>query len=692
MLRRPPLALLGALLALAIAPALAPAQSTAPSRGAQVFAGQQDRFTMDGTWLRRLDPGDVGLAQRWQEQASGSGWSRTRVPDVWNARDQSDASAVGGVGWYRRTFALPRGFDGGRWILRFENVSVQATVWVNGRRIGEHRGTYDPFELQIPGGVLKRTKPNRLVVRVDSRRTPQDLPPLDVQPDGRVGGGWWNDSGITREVTLRRADRLDLAPVQVTPDLESTKGDGLLDVRATVTNTGPRARGARVVVRVGDRAKVVGRPRVPARGSREVRTRMRIPRPRVWSPGRPQLTTVKVEASVEGGEVVSTYRVRTGFRRVRVTGGQLEINQRRVNLRGVGLHESDARTGAALSRGQQNTLLRQVQDMGARVMRAHYPLHPRILEEADRRGLLVWSEVPVYQVTPSNMNQGDTRERAVGLLSRMIVNNAHHPSVFTWSAGNEMATRPSASIGRYFRDARTAKDGLDRTRPLSYAHAAALSQVCRTDYSAFELEGINDYFGWYGSGNSPLRDPANLGPYLDRTRACAPSRAFMITEFGAEATIRGGEDQRGSFAFQEKFVRHHLAVYRNRPWLSGQLYWALRDFRVRPGWNGGNPFPDAPWFHKGAITRDGGRKGVWTVLRGNFAATDQLAPAPTGPFPIPPSPPGPDAAPVDPGGGGDAADDAGAATPGARSGRSRSGGAAAGVPSWQRDQGPSAAE
>ena len=65
----------------------------------------------------------------------------------------------------------------------------------------------------------------------------------------------------------------------------------------------------------------------------------------------------------------------------------------------------------------------------------------------------------------------------------------------------------------------------------------------------------------------------------------------MVTEFGAEANRDGPVEEKGTWAFQQDFVNFHLATYAQKPWLSGALYWALNEFRVRPGWEGGNPRP-----------------------------------------------------------------------------------------------------
>ncbi|MGE4428725.1 MAG: hypothetical protein AB7G37_19900, partial [Solirubrobacteraceae bacterium] len=162
----------------------------------------------------------------------------------------------------------------------------------------------------------------------------------------------------------------------------------------------------------------------------------------------------------------------------------------------------------------------------------------------------------------------------------------------------------------------------------------------RPDYSSIDLMGINDYFGWYGAPTDPLADPHQLGPFLDMVRNCYPRQAMMITETGAEANRDGDRDEHGSWAFQSAFAAYHFAVYRSRPWLSGAVWWGLREFRVRPNWAGGNPYPSPPWHGKGLLDRWGTPKPAWRTLRDEFAGVDQLSAPSLDPVVIPRSPRG----------------------------------------------------
>ena len=160
----------------------------------------------------------------------------------------------GSVYWYRKDFNVPSVPHGSRWILRFESVNYRATVWINGKPIGSHAGAYLPFELEA--AHLKKRGTNHLVVRVDSRRGPLDVPSLALRRDGRYTGGWWNYAGILREVYLRQVKRFDFQDVLVRPHLRCRHCDATIDVTATVANVGGQP--ALATARGGCSAKALG--------------------------------------------------------------------------------------------------------------------------------------------------------------------------------------------------------------------------------------------------------------------------------------------------------------------------------------------------------------------------------------------------------------------------------------------------
>jgi beta-glucuronidase len=352
---------------------------------------------------------------------------------------------------------------------------------------------------------------------------------------------------------------------------------------------------------------------------------IRVARPRLWAPGSPNLYDVDLRARI-GSRVAQRYRLRSGIRSVRVAGGKLRLNGRELDFRGVGLHEDDPQRGFAIDNAVRERVVAEAQELGATMLRSHYPLHPYTHELADRLGLLVWSEIPVYALKTPEL--GKVRRAAVRELERNILTNRNHPSIVTWSVGNELSARPGPTQGTYFKAAATAAARLDGTRPLSYAVAGYPFAGCQDEYAPLDLLGINEYFGWYPGPSGAIADRAVLSEYLDGVRACYPDKAIAITEFGAEANREGPVEEKGTYAHQQDFVNFHLGVYATKPWLSGAIYWALEEFRVRPGWEGGNPRPNPPIHQKGLISFAGVRKPAFFEVQRLYKATAQVRAAP----------------------------------------------------------------
>jgi beta-glucuronidase len=196
--------------------------------------------------------------------------------------------------------------------------------------------------------------------------------------------------------------------------------------------------------------------------------------------------------------------------------------------------------------------------------------------------------------------------------------------VFTWSVGNELSSKPGPVQGDYIRRASQIAKDIDPTRPTSIAFAGYPSAGCQPEYSPLDIVGVNEYFGWYPGPGGKLFDRDGLSGYLDQVRRCYPRHAIVVTEFGAEANREGPVEEKGTFGYQRDFLNFHLGVFASKPWLSGAVYWALNEFRVKPDWEGGNPRPAPPVHQKGLLTYDTmSRKPAWADAQRLFRGANQ---------------------------------------------------------------------
>ncbi|MFZ0091168.1 MAG: glycoside hydrolase family 2 TIM barrel-domain containing protein [Solirubrobacteraceae bacterium] len=603
--------------------------ATPPTQGALYRDGANDRWLLGGAWLYRGDPANIGLTDGWWRNVSSSaGWAPVTVPNSFNAGDFSSASMAGSVGWYRRDFTVPKGAFAAyvprrfrSWIIRFESVNYTATVWLNGRKIGSHAGAYLPFEFDLKG---VRSGVNRLIVRVDDRRTGADLPP-------GPGGGWWNYGGINQEVYLRSVQAVDMSPVVIRPILPCPTCTATIQEQVSVRNLTGKPQ---TVVLQGTygRAKLrFGGHTLAPDSTWTATASVPIHSPHLWAPDDPYLYRATLTVSDPHGRQLEGYVDYSGIRSITVTpAGQLLLNGRVLDLRGFDLHELNVQTGGALNPTQLAALVGWVRELGGTIIRAHYPLNPEIEELADQDGILLWSEVPVYQVSTTYMTRPGWLSAAHTLLRTNILTNENHPSILLWSIANELPTPPNDAEARYIAGAVALAHQLDPTRPVGMAISDWPGVACQSAYAPLDVIGFNDYFGWFDAGGGATDDPDALSPFLDSLHACYPNKALMITEFGFEGNRNGPVEERGTYQYQTAAATFHLGVFASKPYLSAAMWFALQTFAARPGWGGGDPFPDPPFVQKGEIDLYGNPVApLFSTIQSIYRSTVQIGPPAT---------------------------------------------------------------
>jgi beta-glucuronidase len=521
----------------------------------------------------------------------------------------------GGVAWYRKDFKLPSNSSSLDWIVHFESVRYHAIVWLNGRRIGFHDGAWLPWEVDLHGA---RKGTNRLVVRVDNRPGSRDLPPKRTTIDGQPNGGWWNWGGLLGDVYLREVHGIDIQTVQVLPQLPCRACDATIRYRVTVRNHG-RGHRVRVSSTYGGTRVSLGSRSLGAGRSATFTGSLKFPKPHLWSPSDPHLYKVAIQASGGGS---AGWQLESGIRSINVINGRLFLNWRPANFRGGFFHEDSPATGGAADPARARLVIDRLKSIGGTLLRTHYPLDPYFHQLADREGVLVWSEIPVFQIGGTALALPDVRASAARALRDNILANGSHPSVVAWSLGNELNPQPTEIEASYYRNQAKLVHRLDPTRPVALAIQGYPLAGCQAAYDPIQLLGINSYFGWYPGPSGSIADRNQLSTFLDQSRACYPKQAIAITEFGAEANRHGPVEERGTYEFQADLLNYHLSIYAQKPWLSGAVG-MLMAFHARPGWAGGNPYPDPPMHEKGVFDFNGNPKPGAAVLSAWYHKTQQ---------------------------------------------------------------------
>ncbi len=567
-------------------------------------------------WDFATDPTDRGTLLNWQSGQRGSGWEPATIPHVLDPRTDPQLF-YGSIGWYRLTFTGPRTQPGLRWALRFEQVRRIARVWLNGEELGVHRDPYTPFELPAKG--LRPGEPNTLVVRVDYRRSAE------------LREGWWNWGGITRPVSLVARGPVVMHDAGLLPRRSCVESkcawsvlfDGWLE------NASDSVQAPAVSVRMQSPDGTVSEGSTTSRqlqpGER-VRVRLAVPVrgvPKLWSPEHPNLYAGIVSTRA-GGQVVQLDRRRIGLRSVAVVDGMLRLNDRVLDLRGASVQEDVPGRGPALTDADIDGMVDELKALGANVTRAHYLLDQRLLDRLDEEGILVWSQAPVYHRDKQLRTPGQ-RSYELDVLRKTILEARNHPSVITHSVANELTALPDEhrTSEVWMRNAADLARDLDPTLPVSIDILSYPGIPRQTTYEAFDMLGINSYYGWYeGKVDRSTADIDDLAPYLRAMRSKYPGKALVITEFGAEATEPGPADVKQTYAFQTQYLKRNLDIVERLGFMGGAIYWTAREFAVKPEWDGGAHPPVRDSIHnKGLISYAGKIKPAFSAAQEAFKAT-----------------------------------------------------------------------
>ncbi len=474
-----------------------------------------------------------------------------QIPGDWNTQDQRLFFYEGTV-WLKRSFEFhPEA--GRRTLLYFGAVNYDAHVYVNGQKAGHHQGGFTPFNYDVTD-FLKDGE-NQVIVKVDNKRHPEDVPTQIFD--------WWNYGGITRDVLL-----VSVAPTYVENyklQLDNTpaakKGQRQISFCAKLNKA---EAGQSLTLRIPE-LKINKQMTTTADGIASLTLNAK---PQLWSPENPKLYKVEIQL---GDETLSD---EIGFRTIETRGKQILLNGEPIFLKGISIHEEKPNGGGrANSTEDAHTLLSWAKELGCNYVRlAHYPHNEYAVREAERMGILVWSEIPVYWTIA--WSNPATYANAKRQLSDMIARDQNRANVIIWSIANETphSAKRDAFLGKLAKHARE----LDPTRLISMAMevtgASNYHNILHDNMSDLvDVVSFNQYIGWYRDVNDASKMTWEI-PY---------DKPVIISEFGGGAKygLHGPKNQRWTEEFQENLYRENCAMLDKIDGLAGTTPWILKDFR-----------------------------------------------------------------------------------------------------------------
>ena len=477
-----------------------------------------------------------------------------QIPGDWNTQDERLFFYEGTV-WFKKSFqAVP--MQDYRTLLYFGAVNYDCHVWVNGKEVGHHVGGFTPFNYDISDLLIEGE--NTIIVKVDNKRHAEDVPTQIFD--------WWNYGGITRDVKLIKVPPVYLEDYNL--QLTSLEGRRL---SFSVKLNKPEA--DHTVTLSIPELKIKKTIKTAADGTASVNMKAK---PQLWCPENPK--RYQVEITLDN----STIGDSIGFRMIETRGKQILLNGQPIFLKGISIHEEKPNGGGrANSTADAHTLLSWAKELGCNFVRlAHYPHNEYMVREAERMGILVWSEIPCYWTIA--WKNPKTYENACNQLTDMISRDHNRANVIIWSIANETphSAERDAFLSRLAKQARS----LDSTRLISMAMevTGASNYVNRLNDNMNEYVDVvsfNQYIGWYRDVNDAPKMTWEI-PY---------DKPVIISEFGGGAKFgyHGAKNQRWTEEFQENLYRENTAMLDKIDGLAGTTPWILKDFRsprrVLPG-------------------------------------------------------------------------------------------------------------
>lgn len=506
-----------------------------------------------------------------------------QVPGDWNTQKENLYYYEGTV-WYKKSFDYDLK-ENKRLFVYFGAVNYRSDVYLNGTKLGIHEGGFTPFNFEITS--LVKPTGNYLVVKVNNTRKLEAVPALNTD--------WWNYGGITRDVLLIEEPAVFIRDYSV----QLKKGD-----RNTIkgfVQLSDKLKGEKVTIDIPE-LNIIKELITTAEGRAQFEYKIVTVKGKklyYWSPESPKLYEIIFKT---GSQVLKD---EIGFRTIETKGPDILLNGRPVFLRGISIHE-EYKGRRAYSESDAISLLTWAKELGCNFVRlAHYPHNENMLRMADKMGLLVWEEIPVYWSI--DFTNEKTFDNAKNQLTDVITRDKNRACTIIWSMANETPLSDARNL--FLINLVNLARELDATRLISAAllsHSENGTGIIDDKIGEFvDIVAFNQYTGWYGGDLETAPDARWSTPY---------NKPVVVSEFGGGALqgLHGNRDERWTEEYQEYLYQQNLKMIEKNPNIRGISPWILTDFRsprrvlsgIQDGFN-----------RKGLISDKGKKKKAFFILK-----------------------------------------------------------------------------
>jgi beta-glucuronidase len=557
--------------------------------------------SLNGKWQVIIDPYDAGAGDWkpiWRDQTPTgktdfyeyqfSDANILEVPGDWNSQNR-ELKYYEGTIWYKKTVSYRKKKNKKNFIY-FSAVNYECDVYLNNEKIGSHEGGFTPFYFDVTDKI--KDGDNSLIVRVNNTRREDGIPAMNFD--------WWNYGGITRDVYLIETPEVFIRDyfIQLAKN-NKTEIKGWVDLNEA---------GIRKVSILIPELKIKYATQTDVNGKLQVK----IPaKPVLWSPKNPKLYNVIIKTETD------SIHESIGFRNITVRGTDILLNGKSVFLKGVNIHEElPQRVGRAWSETDALQLLNWAKELGCNFVRTtHYPHNEHMVRLADKMGIMIWEEIPLWQGI--QFDNPEILKKANRFLDEMIARDKNRSSVIIWSLSNE--TTPSDSRNKILTAMAVHARSLDSTRLITSAFNHVVydkNTVTIEDPLSESLDvlAVNEYLGWYSQWRAKPEAMQWKSLY---------NKPLIMSEFGGEALYgkHGPADVLSSWSeeSQEKIYEDQVNMFKKIPFLRGTCPWILVDFRSPTR---RHPVYQQGWNRKGLLGNNGLKKRAWFVMKNYYVEID----------------------------------------------------------------------
>ena len=509
---------------------------------------------LDGAWKFSTDPQDIGEKSGWKSGLPSS--KTTIIPSVWN--NELGLTEYEGAVWYEKDFH----FTGGTARIVFEAVMTECKVWLDGKYIGYHYGGFCQFDFIIPDlspGIHK------LVLKVDNRFDEISIPQTVVD--------WYHYGGITRSVFVEKLCGISITygrcDYSLSDDLKSADISFFAELYCA-----NEQKDASFKISFGGEA-VFTKTISLSKGEKKtiVTNKIKMNNINLWNTDSPFLYDLIFETDTD--DLID----RVGFRKIEVKDQNVLLNGRKIELRGINRHEDHPDFGMAFPPFLMKRDLDIIENLGCNTVRgSHYPNARIFLDMLDERGILFWSEIPIWGGGFSEEALADKRviERGLDMHAEMLKHYYNHPSIIIWGMHNEIKSSSQAAFDMTKLYYNYIKDN-GGNRLVTYATDKPMVDICM---ELCDIISVNQYFGWYYGSRESWKD--FLIKFDSKRKELGLSnKPVIMSEFGGAAAYghHTFDDVKWTEEYQAKLLSHCLEEFHNCPYVVGFYIWQFSDMR-----------------------------------------------------------------------------------------------------------------